>query len=118
VTGADHWILTPRHLPFAGALKKSAIFDYVDRRKLHALQYLVKRAIRKRTLDDWMRRLDPSEVPVCPVLTLEEALADPQLSTRRGPTGKPGAPYALDGLEDAHVPRLGEHGEEILRTLA
>jgi CoA:oxalate CoA-transferase len=158
--------LTPRHLPVASMLKKSAVFDFVDRQKLHALphyelfetkdgrhlaigivdedkfwrvlakalglsllaslplparaaggpplQYLVRRAVRKRTLEEWTHLIDPNEVPVCPVLSLEEALSDPQLAMRRGPTGAVGAPYALDGLEDARVPRLGEHGDEVL----
>jgi alpha-methylacyl-CoA racemase len=72
----------------------------------------------KRDLATWLSELDRREIPVAPVLTVEEALRDPQLLGRR-PTddGHVHSPWPLMGPIDARAPALGEHTDEVLGAL-
>jgi crotonobetainyl-CoA:carnitine CoA-transferase CaiB-like acyl-CoA transferase len=72
----------------------------------------------KRDLATWLAELDRREIPVAPVLTVEEALRDPQLLGRR-PTedGHVHSPWPLMGPIDARAPALGEHTDEVLGAL-
>lgn len=82
------------------------------------LRKLIGQAIARRDLDTWLHRLDRARIPVTPVLTLEEALRDPQLLHRRaGPDAPIHAPWPLLGPLEAPSPRLGQHSEELLSTL-
>ena len=78
------------------------------------LRRLIASAIAKRDLWQWLEDLDRNAIPVAPVLTVEEALADPQLTGRRLDVVR--SPWALQGPVDDHVPELGEHTDEILTS--
>jgi len=65
--------------------------------------------IREAPLAQWVQRFGDAGVPVAPVLTVDEALQDVQLRTRR-PTGGPvRGPWSLGEVIDGEPPRLGEH---------
>ena len=82
------------------------------------LRTLVARAIRRHDLDHWLVALDRQQVPVAPVLTVTEALADPQIVARTHGLGRLGAPAALVTEPPGVAPRLGEHTSELLAALA
>ncbi len=66
----------------------------------------------RKDLAHWLRVLDRRHIPVAPVLTLSEALQDPQLTTRRhahDPHVR--APWPLSTAVRGPAPRLGEHNE-------
>lgn len=60
----------------------------------------------------WLSKLDPAVVPVAPVLTLAQALADPQIRSRLGPENH-GGPAPLRMPTGARAPTLGEHNDEV-----
>jgi len=83
-----------------------------------------------RTLDEWVKILEPLETCFAPVLTIEEAFRDPQLRHREmifdvdhpllGLLTQLGLPVKLDrvsGPQSFHAPQTGEHTEEILASL-
>ncbi len=65
--------------------------------------------IAAKPLAHWVERFGERGVPVAPVLTVEEALIDPQLRTRRPEHGPVRGPWSVGAPIDAPVPRLGEH---------
>ncbi|MBI2570579.1 MAG: CoA transferase [Candidatus Schekmanbacteria bacterium] len=82
------------------------------------LRALVERAIRRHTLQELMGRLKLTEIPVMPVLTLEQARRDAQLRSRPVALGGViGSPLAIGEQIRAAAPRLGQHTEEILGAL-
>jgi crotonobetainyl-CoA:carnitine CoA-transferase CaiB-like acyl-CoA transferase len=80
------------------------------------------------TTDEWLARLR-GRVPVAPVYTVAEALADEQASARElivgvdhpeyGRLRQVGSPIKLAGVEPVyrHAARLGEHTEDVLASL-
>jgi crotonobetainyl-CoA:carnitine CoA-transferase CaiB-like acyl-CoA transferase len=85
---------------------------------------------RTRTRDEWFAYLRDCDVCVGPSWTLDEALKDPQLQHREmftetqhaveGRVPELGSPIKLSGTPPElrrPAPRLGEHTEEILRSL-
>lgn len=82
------------------------------------LRKAVARAIRRHSLEYWLQHVDRTRVPIAPVLTVDEALQDPQLRQRRlDPQARVHAPWPLMGRLEQRAPRLGEHNEELLATL-
>ena len=71
--------------------------------------------IREQPLDHWVQRFQSAGVPVAPVLTVDEALDDIQLRTRR-PDGHVRGPWSLGTWVDDPPPKLGEHNERWLTT--
>lgn len=85
----------------------------------------VRAIFRSRSLADWLHRLDEERTACAPVCTLEEALADPIIAARglirEGETPQIAFPARLSATPAAirrPPPRLGEHTEEILSSLA
>ena len=89
------------------------------------LRRMIARAIKKRTLAEWLNVLDRRRFPVAPVLTVPEALADPQLAGRQshvlsGDRGDPllaCAPPALVARPLRPAPELGADTDEVLASL-
>jgi CoA:oxalate CoA-transferase len=94
------------------------------------LEQALAPTFKTRTRDEWVRRLEANDVPVAPLYTIAEALADPQVSHLQlieemehpvaGTMRFVGAPVGYDN----HVrqpsrppPLLGEHSTAILREL-
>ncbi|WP_344411982.1 CoA transferase [Pseudonocardia ailaonensis] len=81
-----------------------------------------------RTTAEWVAVLDAAGIPAQPVLGVDDVLADPHLAEvglfepvahhSEGALELPRLPVTVDGAAAAPVrgaPRLGEHGEEVLR---
>ena len=90
------------------------------------LRRMIARAIKKRTLAEWLNVLDRRSIPVAPVLTVPEALADPQLAGRQthvvsGHTGDGSllacAPPALVARALRPAPDLGADTDQVLSSL-
>lgn len=82
------------------------------------LRKVIAAVIAKRDLATWLAELDRREIPIAPVLTIDEALRDPHLLGRRpSEHGHVHSPWPLMGPIDARAPELGEHTEEILGAL-
>lgn len=84
-----------------------------------ALRPVIARRLRRRDRDDWLARFEKAGVPASPVLTPEEAAADPQVRARgladeRGWMRAP-LPGAVHPTRDA--PKMGEHTDAVLREL-
>jgi crotonobetainyl-CoA:carnitine CoA-transferase CaiB-like acyl-CoA transferase len=77
------------------------------------LRRVIARAIGRQDLDHWLQVLDRDRVPIAPVLTVPEALANPQIRARRD-AGGVGAPAALVATTLGAAPRLGQHTFEVL----
>lgn len=89
---------------------------------------ILDKAFANETTADWIDRLK-GDVPVAPVNSLEEALADEQVVARgmiidakragAEPVRQVGSPFKTEGvLEDPQAaPGLGEHTDEVLREL-
>jgi crotonobetainyl-CoA:carnitine CoA-transferase CaiB-like acyl-CoA transferase len=86
---------------------------------------------RKRTLDEWMALLADKEIPIAPVLALDEVLTDPHLQQRQMFVTLPSTEFAsvtqvasAVHLSDTPAtvrnlaPRPGLHSIDILRELA
>ena len=65
--------------------------------------------IREQPLEHWVARFREAGVPAAPVLSVDEALQDPQLKTRRPEHGPVRGPWSLGEPIDAPAPKLGEH---------
>ena len=89
---------------------------------------MISRAVRRRTLAEWLEVLDRTSVPVAPVLTVPEALADPQLAARQHRVtgshagGEDGAlfgcaPAALVSQALSPAPDLGADTDDVLASL-
>lgn len=75
-------------------------------------------AFRRHTLAHWLEAFDREQVPIAPVLPLDESLADPQLTARiLDPRGHAVTPYPFANVPLGRGPRLGEHTEAIFATL-
>jgi crotonobetainyl-CoA:carnitine CoA-transferase CaiB-like acyl-CoA transferase len=91
------------------------------------LRRMISRAVRKRTLADWLSVLDRRALPVAPVLTVPEALADPHMAGRQhhvaSGDGSPDtsllvcAPHALAQRPLAPAPDLGADTDDVLASL-
>jgi len=76
--------------------------------------------------DLWVARLVAAGVPATPVLTLPEALADPQVAARgllaevddpvAGPIATVASPFGAAARPPGPSPRLGEHTAEVLQA--
>jgi len=88
----------------------------------------VQSALGRATVAEWTAKLEAAGVPVAPIQNVAQVMADPQLQARdmwnvmHDRDGRtvttPGTPLVLDGLKPTlgkTWPRLGEHGEEVLR---
>jgi crotonobetainyl-CoA:carnitine CoA-transferase CaiB-like acyl-CoA transferase len=83
--------------------------------------------VRRRTLADWLNVLDRRSLPVAPVLTVPEALADPHLAGRQNHVASNGgapdgsllvcAPPALVARPLAAAPDLGADTDDVLSSL-
>lgn len=79
---------------------------------------ILAQAFRRRSLADWLHTFDRAQVPVAPVLPLDEALTDPQLSARiLDPHGNATTPYPFATTPLGRSPTLGEHTESLFATL-
>ncbi|MFO0695197.1 MAG: CoA transferase [Polyangiales bacterium] len=78
------------------------------------LRALLSTALLRKTRDEWLRTLDLEAVPVSPVLTITEALEDPQLASRRPAGATAAVPAPLASSVDTRPPRLGEHTDALL----
>ena len=61
------------------------------------LRRMIARGVRRRTLAEWLNALDRRTLPVAPVLTVPEALADPQLAGRQNHVA------SVDGATDGSL---------------
>lgn len=82
------------------------------------LRRILATVFARRDLEEWLRILDREKIPVSPVLTLDDALEDPQLRSRRPATGHVRGPHPISPIIEAAAPELGEHTEQILGALA
>jgi alpha-methylacyl-CoA racemase len=90
------------------------------------LRRMIARAIRRRTLAEWLEVLDRRTIPVAPVLTVPEALTDRQLAGRQthivaeeagGASLLSPAPPALVARPVHPAPDLGADTDEVLASL-
>jgi crotonobetainyl-CoA:carnitine CoA-transferase CaiB-like acyl-CoA transferase len=92
---------------------------------------LVEELFADRSTAEWLARLREEGVPAAPILAVDQVLADPQVRLRRmvvsmahprlGGVPTLGTPLKVDGamaLEVAPPPRLGEHTDHVLATVA
>ncbi len=70
--------------------------------------------IEEQPLALWIERFREAGVPVAPVLSVDEAMQDAQLQTRRPSSGPVRGPFSLGEPVDAAPPRLGEHTQRWL----
>ncbi|KAA8880601.1 CoA transferase [Nocardia colli] len=95
-----------------------------------ALQAIFRERFATGTTDYWLRRLEKQDILCAPVLSLKEALDDPQTKANRMLVNMPGPRGGVVRVLDSpirmsatpnHVrrtaPRLGEHNAEVLREL-
>jgi crotonobetainyl-CoA:carnitine CoA-transferase CaiB-like acyl-CoA transferase len=79
---------------------------------------VIAHAFARRPLDEWLSTFDRAQVPVAPVLALDEALTNPQLAARiLDPQGRATTPYPFANVPLGPSPRLGEHTSEIFAEL-
>jgi crotonobetainyl-CoA:carnitine CoA-transferase CaiB-like acyl-CoA transferase len=90
------------------------------------LRRMISRAVRRRTLAEWLDVIDRTSLPVAPVLTVPEALADPQLAARQHHVRTDGraedsllacAPSALVARAVTPAPDLGADTDDVLASL-
>lgn len=89
----------------------------------------VESAFLSKTADEWLRIMSEHDLPCTPVLSLQEAVRDPQARSRGMILENPrvsskfsyvGNPCKISGLGKAELspsPRLGEHSTEILHEI-
>ncbi|MBV1857310.1 MAG: CoA transferase [Nannocystaceae bacterium] len=70
--------------------------------------------IAEEPLDTWLGRFREAGVPVAPVLSVDEAMQDAQLLTRRPRSGPVRGPFSLGDAVQGPPPKLGEHTERWL----
>ena len=97
------------------------------RRNRQEVIALLDEIISGRTLDEWAERFDAEGVWWAPAQTPAEVVEDPQLLVNGGLVDIEGGlrsvngPVNMGGVappDGAHVPRLGEHTDEVLAELA
>jgi crotonobetainyl-CoA:carnitine CoA-transferase CaiB-like acyl-CoA transferase len=82
------------------------------------MRRILAQAFKRRSLAHWLRTLDRAQVPVAPVLPLDEALTDPHLATRvLDPQGHASTPFPFASTPLGPSPRLGEHTEQIFAAV-
>jgi CoA:oxalate CoA-transferase len=94
------------------------------------LDRLLEEAFLKKTTDEWLDLFVKLEVPSGPINTVDKAVADPQVLLRDmvveidsphvGKTKDVGSPVKVSGVDRVryvYPPALGEHTEQILKTL-
>lgn len=94
------------------------------------LDGILEEAFLKKTTDEWLDLFVKLEVPAGPINTVDKALSDPQVLSRNmvveidsphvGKTKDVGSPIKVSGADEVryvHPPALGEHTDEILRSL-
>ncbi len=107
-------------------------FRTSEGRVIHAKQRLamIERALKNRSTDDWLERLDAEQVPCAPILTPAQVIEHPQVAANQlvvegehalvGPIRQP-RPAAIFSETPAAIsrqaPALGEHTDEILEEL-
>jgi crotonobetainyl-CoA:carnitine CoA-transferase CaiB-like acyl-CoA transferase len=124
------WIALCGVLGMEEALKDPRFSTIHERLKnREAITLLLKDAFRSRTLEEWIELLTPIDVPCGPLHAMDQVFADPQIQARNmlaevmTPSGTMkyvGFPLKFSEMTaEIHqpAPRLGEHNEEILRSL-
>ena len=117
-----------------GPLLDDPRFDTPARRRDHVpeLRHLIAERIKSQSADHWETVLDAAHVPAARVRSLDEVLAEPQMQAREltraipvpgaaNPTAMPNLGFKADGVAvgpNAPPPRLGEHTESVLQSLA
>jgi len=93
------------------------------------LHEILRREFLRKTGDEWLNLLEQVDCPAAPVNTLDKALNGPISSERHmvvqiehpriGPFKAVGNPIKASEVEDVfrHPPDLGEHTDEVLRTI-
>jgi CoA:oxalate CoA-transferase len=94
------------------------------------LDRLLEETFLKKTTDEWLDLFVKLEVPSGPINTVDKAVADPQVLSRDmvveidsphvGKTKDVGSPVKVSGVDRVryvYPPALGEHTEQILKTL-
>jgi crotonobetainyl-CoA:carnitine CoA-transferase CaiB-like acyl-CoA transferase len=89
---------------------------------------LLDKLLRERTVDEWVRLLEPLGVPVGPINDLAQVFTDPQVSSRgmridlphplSGTVPLVASPMKLSGTPVQHVsapPTLGQHTRDVLQ---
>ena len=100
------------------------------RNRLHAeIEPVLKKALLRRSRDEWLVLFDEADIPASAVNSVPEAVADPQVLHREMVVAVPagsnrkfsGVPIHMDGhamCEESPAPRLGEHNARSLATSA
>ncbi|MCL5264696.1 MAG: CoA transferase [Chloroflexi bacterium] len=127
VVGEDHlW----KNLCAATGLARWADLDFAARvRARDEIEEELRRVLRQKDRDEWLRLFEAADVPATPVNTFTEAARNPQLVHRRlmsqmtGPGGlitplvrNPILPPNAE-IEGVGPPELGEHTVEVLEML-
>jgi formyl-CoA transferase len=94
------------------------------------LDGILEEAFLKKTTGEWLDLFVKLEVPAGPINTVDKAVADPQVLSRNmvveidsphvGKTKDVGNPIKVSGVDQiqyVHPPALGEHTEQVLKTL-
>ena len=107
-------------------------YENLERQKAHRaeLQEVFRTRFATGTTAHWVARLEDVDILCAPVMSLEEALEDPQTAFNRmiveseptaaGPVRLVASPIEMSDAPFAihrPPPRLGEHGEEVLAEL-
>jgi CoA:oxalate CoA-transferase len=99
------------------------------RNRLHAeIEPVLKKALLRRSRDEWLVLFDEADIPASAVNSVPEAVADPQVLHRQMVVAVPagsnkkfsGVPIHMDGHaagEESPAPKLGEHNNAILGDL-
>jgi crotonobetainyl-CoA:carnitine CoA-transferase CaiB-like acyl-CoA transferase len=99
-------------------------------KNIDALYGVVGQHMRKRTTAEWMKDLTAHDIPVMPMMKLDDLLTDPHLTATQGWLDVPHPfegmlrqlrpPVRMSGTPTGvwrPAPRLGEHTEEVLSSL-
>lgn len=91
---------------------------------------ILSSVFKRRTVDEWLERLDEAGIPAAPVKTVEEVVHDPHAKAREmfvtvehptaGDVTLPGIPVKFSetpGAVETPPPTLGQHSEEVLLEL-
>ena len=123
------WQRLAEGLERADLIKDERFKTFADRYKnREALLAILDEAFATRTTDEWMEKLRGG-IPVAPVNSLEQALADPQTVHRgmvieadhpeMGAVRQVASPFRTEGVHDTvtRAPKLGEHTRATLSEL-
>jgi CoA:oxalate CoA-transferase len=99
-------------------------------RNQKVLYILLERVFETRTVDEWVTLFDSEGIPAAPINSVDRLLANPQLQERNmlidmehpviGAMKLTGTPIKLDGTPGSlstPAPGLGQHTEEILKSI-